>query len=52
MDFLITKGCNTFQGYFFSRPLNAEAFADYIGEQKKSYIVNQALHGSDTFDTT
>lgn len=34
LDFLMAKGCKVFQGYFFSRPLNAQDFADYIGAQK------------------
>jgi len=37
LEFLIDKGCNTFQGYYFSRPLDAEAFGNYISEHKNFY---------------
>ena len=32
MDFLIEKGCKSFQGFYFSRALSAEDFASYISE--------------------
>jgi len=41
-DFLIEKGCNAFQGYYFYRPLNAEDFAVFIREQSEVYLSNQA----------
>jgi len=37
LDSLIDKGCNTFQGYFFSQPLDAAAFGNYISAHKKLY---------------
>lgn len=36
-DFLIDKGCNVFQGYYFSQPLCAEEFASYMNKQYPSY---------------
>ena len=30
LDFLLTKGCDMFQGYFFSRPVNADDFAELV----------------------
>ena len=42
LDFLIEKGCNAFQGYYFYRPLNAENFAVFIREQSEVYLSNQA----------
>ncbi|HUX90549.1 MAG TPA: EAL domain-containing protein [Gallionellaceae bacterium] len=29
LDFLVSVGCNAYQGYFFSRPLPLEGFEDY-----------------------
>jgi EAL domain-containing protein (putative c-di-GMP-specific phosphodiesterase class I) len=29
-DFLLDSGCRAYQGYFFSRPLPAQAFAAYL----------------------
>lgn len=32
LDFLIDKGCQNFQGYYFSRPLKADDFEKYVIE--------------------
>ena len=37
-QFLLDKGCTTFQGYLFSRPLPADAFADWV----RSSLVEQS----------
>ncbi|SHE20480.1 diguanylate cyclase/phosphodiesterase (GGDEF & EAL domains) with PAS/PAC sensor(s) [methanotrophic endosymbiont of Bathymodiolus puteoserpentis (Logatchev)] len=31
LDFLRQKGCDSYQGYYKSRPLDKEAFADFLG---------------------
>ena len=33
-DFLLGSGCRAYQGYFFSRPLAADAFAAYLHAQQ------------------
>ncbi len=33
LDSLIEKGCKSFQGYYFSKPLNAEDFSRYIRDK-------------------
>ena len=42
LDFLIEKGCNAFQGYYFYRPLNAEDFTIFMREQRELYLSEQA----------
>ena len=34
LDFLKTKGCDSYQGYIKSAPLSAEAFAALLREQQ------------------
>jgi diguanylate cyclase (GGDEF)-like protein/PAS domain S-box-containing protein len=33
LDFLISNGCNAYQGYYFSHPLQAEDFACYVKQK-------------------
>ena len=42
LDFLIEKGCNAFQGYYFSRPLCAGDLERYISEQSEDYLQDRA----------
>ena len=30
MDFLVSKGCKLFQGYYFSKPIPVDEFEDLI----------------------
>jgi diguanylate cyclase (GGDEF)-like protein/PAS domain S-box-containing protein len=34
-DFLAMNGCRAYQGYYFSRPLSAVAFADFVGSRAR-----------------
>src|SRR5262249_8200170 len=36
LDFLREAGCNTYQGYYFSVPLPAKAFAELVRKQAQS----------------
>jgi len=38
--FLRALGCDGLQGYFFSRPLGADEFSDYLGRQAATGLVN------------
>jgi len=42
LDFLIDKGCHAFQGYYFSRPLDAADFTRYMQQQYPNYRSPQA----------
>jgi len=38
-EFLLKNGCDIFQGYYFSRPLEKENFEAYYLQQKKKHLV-------------
>ena len=38
LDSLIEKGCNQFQGYYFSKPMVAEDFSNYLRRQQDSTV--------------
>lgn len=38
LDFLQDNGCSEFQGYYFSRPLQAKDFVSYIDSERENYM--------------
>lgn len=49
LEFLVGVGCDDFQGYFFSRPITADKFCDFVQEQLKVPEISAPMHvnGSD-----
>lgn len=44
MDFLLEKGCQQFQGYYFGKPMNVEDFSDYMRQQPVSKVYHDGFN--------